>query len=88
MLPYQATEDEQFEMSISTQVAIAHAQFETIHPYGDGNGRVGRLLMPLILTAEGCAPLYLSGPLMRNKPGYYGALGTVQTARRLDGMAG
>lgn len=79
MLQYRAAEDEQFDLSIIAQVAIAHAQFETIHPYGDGNGRVGRLLMPLVLTAEGYPPLYLSGPLMRNKLGYYEALSGVQT---------
>ncbi len=78
MLQYQADEDEQTELSVIAQMAIAHAQFETIHPYQDGNGRVGRLLMPLILAAERYPPLYLSGALMRNKRGYYDALNVVQ----------
>lgn len=43
------------------RLAIAHAQFETINPYKDGNGRTGRLLIRLILAAEGYPPLYLSG---------------------------
>ncbi len=78
MLRYAAAEDEQFELNVLAQIAISHAQFETIHPYKDGNGRTGRLLMPLILAAEGHPPLYLSGVLLRNKDAYYDALNLVQ----------
>ena len=78
MLQYEAHEEEQGELSVLAQMAIAHAQFETIHPYEDGNGRTGRILMPLILAAEGLPPLYLSGMLMRNRAGYYDALNQVQ----------
>jgi Fic family protein len=38
------------------QAAIAHAQFETIHPFGDGNGRVGRCLIHVVLRRRGLAP--------------------------------
>lgn len=41
------------------QAAIAHAQFETIHPFHDGNGRVGRALILVILRRRGLAPRYL-----------------------------
>lgn len=78
MFRYKAKADEQGELSIPAQLAIAHAQFETIHPYHDGNGRTGRLLMSLILAAEGYPPLYLSGALLRSQRGYYDALASVQ----------
>lgn len=78
MLQYSMAEDEYGELSIIAQVAIAHAQFETIHPFVDGNGRVGRLLMPLMLAAEGYPPLYLSGYLLSRRRQYYDALAEVQ----------
>lgn len=78
ILHYAPREDEQAELTALAQMAIAHAQFETIHPFNDGNGRTGRILMPLILAAEGLPPLYLSGMLMRNRAGYYAALKQVQ----------
>ena len=78
ILKYAPREDEQTMLTIPAQLAIAHAQFETIHPYHDGNGRTGRLLMPLILAAEGYPPLYLSAALLRAKSEYYAALASVQ----------
>lgn|SRR3546814_928215 len=78
ILQYAPRSDEQGELSLVAQLAIAHPQFETIHPYHDGNGRTGRLLMPLLLAAEGYPPLYLSGALLRAKTSYYSALASVQ----------
>lgn len=78
ILRHAAREDEQNTLSILAQLAIAHAQFETIHPYHDGNGRTGRLLIPLMLVSEGYPPLYLSGTLLRAKKEYYEALASIQ----------
>jgi Fic family protein len=41
------------------QAALAHVQFETIHPFGDGNGRVGRALIHVVLRRRGLAPRYV-----------------------------
>lgn len=56
------------------QLAIIHAQFEIIHPFWDGNGRIGRMLLPLFLYQKGIlsSPMfYLSGYLERNRDEYY-----------------
>lgn len=82
ILQYEPREDEQTRISALAQLAIAHAQFETIHPYHDGNGRTGRLLLPLLLSAEGFPPLYLSGALLRARSRYYSALADVQLRGR------
>lgn len=78
VLCYTPTEEEQTEISIVIRMAIVHAQFETIHPFIDGNGRVGRLLLPLMLAAEGYPPVYLAGFLKENQQEYYDTLGSVQ----------
>ena len=56
------------------KAALAHVQFESIHPFLDGNGRVGRLLITLLLCAEGAIAqplLYLSLYLKTNREAYY-----------------
>lgn len=78
MLQYTPREDEPWALSLVAQIAIAHAQFETIHPFADGNGRTGRLLMPVMLAAEGYPPLYVSGSLLRHRRAYYDALAEIQ----------
>jgi Fic family protein len=50
---------ERDDISPVAQAAIAHAQFETIHPFGDGNGRVGRCLIQAIFKRRGLAPSYV-----------------------------
>jgi Fic family protein len=60
-----------------TKAALAHAQFETIHPFLDGNGRVGRMLIPLILSSEGVLKppmLYLSQFLKQHQEDYHALL--------------
>ena len=68
--------------SVLVRCAIAHAQFETIHPFHDGNGRVGRLLIPLILKKYGTLPqplLYLSLYLLAHRQEYYDRLTLIRS---------
>lgn len=56
------------------QIAIAHYQFEAIHPFNDGNGRVGRILIPLFLYEKGVTAypnIYISEFLEKHRPLYY-----------------
>lgn len=78
LLQYAADEEEQKVLSIVTRMAIVHAQFESIHPFMDGNGRVGRILLPLMLAAEDYPPVYLAGYLKSHQRDYYDALAGVQ----------
>ncbi len=67
---------------VLVKAALAHAQFETIHPFLDGNGRVGRLLITFLLCAEGALReplLYLSLYLKQNRAAYYESLQRVRT---------
>jgi cell filamentation protein, protein adenylyltransferase len=64
------------------KAGLAHAQFETIHPFLDGNGRIGRLLISLILVTEGALPqpfFYISLYFKRNRADYYDALQRIRT---------
>jgi Fic family protein len=64
------------------KAGLAHAQFETIHPFLDGNGRVGRLLISLIFCSEGLLSqpfFYFSLYLKENRSAYYEALQRVRT---------
>lgn len=69
---------------VLVKAALAHVQFETIHPFLDGNGRLGRLLITFLLCSEGALSqplLYLSLYLKSHRDAYYDLLQQV----RLDG---
>lgn len=85
-------------MPVLIRTGLAHVQFETIHPFLDGNGRAGRLLITLLLWNDGVlrSPvLYLSLYLKQNRQRYYELLDRVRTegdweawlAFFLDGVA-
>jgi Fic family protein len=74
--------DEPERTPILVKAALAHAQFESIHPFLDGNGRVGRLLITLLLVADGVLKgplLYLSLYLKQNRDDYYDHLQRIRT---------
>lgn len=63
------------------RAGLAHVQFETIHPFRDGNGRVGRLLIVLMLVNEGVLNepwLYVSLPIKQSRREYYDRLDAVR----------
>jgi Fic family protein len=64
--------------SLIVRMAIAHSHFEAVHPFRDGNGRVGRLLLPLMMAAERLTPVYLSPYIEAHKQAYYDSLKAAQ----------
>ncbi len=76
--------DDPVRMPVLIKAALAHVQFETIHPFLDGNGRLGRLLITLLLCTEGALSepiLYLSLYFKTRRQEYYDLLQKV----RIDG---
>jgi Fic family protein len=70
------------------RAGLAHVQFETIHPFLDGNGRIGRLLVTLLVEHWGLLEsplLYLSLAFKRHRPEYYRRLAAVRTEGDWEG---
>ena len=74
--------DEKHKLPILVEAGLIHVQFETIHPFLDGNGRLGRLLITLLLCSKGALReplLYLSLYFKENRDRYYDLLQRVRT---------
>jgi len=82
---------ERDDLPVLVKVGLAHAQFETIHPFLDGNGRVGRLLITFLLCERGVLHkpvLYLSHYFKRHRQEYYDRLQAVRDAGDWEGWLG
>lgn len=80
--------NEEIQVPDLIKIAIAHYQFETIHPFLDGNGRIGRLLIVLYLVHQGLLEkplLYISDFFEKNKGLYYDKLSYVRDKKDLVG---
>lgn len=78
--------DNEIKVPPLIKIAIAHYQFETIHPFLDGNGRLGRLMISLYLASEGLLAkpaLYLSDYFERNKTAYVDHLMAVRQGNHM-----
>lgn len=79
---------ERDDLPLLVKIGLAHAQFETVHPFLDGNGRIGRLLITLLLCERGVLSkpvLYLSHYFKRHRQEYYDRLQTVRDDGDFEG---
>ncbi|HEY6482727.1 MAG TPA: Fic family protein [Steroidobacteraceae bacterium] len=71
-----------YHIGVLLRAPIVHAQFEAIHPFVDGNGRIGRLLFPLMFLGDGSLPIHVATFLKCRQREYYDALLEVQMRLR------
>jgi Fic family protein len=75
------------KLSAVVRCALVHYQFETIHPFLDGNGRIGRLLVGLMLMQDGILPqpiFYISSYIEKHRTEYYERLQAVRELGQMD----
>lgn len=82
LIRYQPDPESHYNIGVLARAPIIHAQFEAIHPFVDGNGRIGRLLCPLMFLGDGGHPIHLATFLKRRQREYYDALLEVQLRLR------
>ena len=77
------------QITTPARAALGHLRFETIHPYSDGNGRIGRAVADFIAAQQPLferAPFSLSRAIQENKNAYYEALQSAQSTDPVDGQ--
>lgn len=82
LIRYRRDPESHHELGVLARATIVHAQFEAIHPFVDGNGRIGRLLFPLMFLGDGGLPIHVATFLKRRQHEYYDALLEVQMKLR------
>ena len=82
LIRYEPDPESHYDIRVLSRAPIVHAQFEAIHPFVDGNGRIGRLLFPLMFVSDGGHPIHLATFLKRRQREYYDALLEVQMQLR------
>jgi Fic family protein len=85
LIRYEPDPESHFRVGVLVRAPVVHAHFEAIHPFVDGNGRVGRMLLTLMFLADGDPPIHLATFLKLRQREYYDALLEVQMKLRWSG---